>query len=343
MSTTENMGAPMPPYEPQKPSSSRSKSLPWVIAAALGLGGLNVYQYMGSTQQTTVIDQKTKELDESEKLKAELEKQYAQANSELDQMRTSNTDLNKMIDRQKEELLTQKNKISGLLNVKGDLNVARNEMKKLRDQVNGYMGEIAGLKEENKQLTNKNQTLTSEKESLTQTVAAERTQKESVTKEKEALASTKETLESEKKELSKKVNAASVVKAKDVTIQTIEVTKKGSEDNAKKARNINRINIAFKAEANAVTNPGSERFLIRVISPTGETIATQEGGSGRIKVLPNNEEVAYTTECSADYANKDSEVKLKYDFRNMTLQAGVYELEIYNKNYLCGKGTFKMK
>ncbi len=344
MSITENSNAGLPPiYQPEKPKKSRSKSLPWVLAAALGLGGLNVYQYMGNSQKQTVIEQKSKELDESEKLKAELEVQYAQANTELDQMRTSSADLNKMIDQQKEELLSQKNKISGLINVKGDLNVARNEMKKLRDQVNGYMAEISSLKQENQQLVSKNQTLSSEKDNLTQVVATERTEKEALTKEKETLTTTKTALEGEKKELSKKVNAASVVKVTDVVVSTIEVTKKGAEDKAKKARNINRINVKFKATANPVTNPGTERFFLRLIGPTGETLATQESGSGKIKVLPNNEEVAYTTEVSAEYNNQDEDVTVKYDIKNITLQSGMYEVEIYNKNYLCGKGSFKMK
>ena len=48
------------------------------------------------------------QLDESEQLKAELEKQYYEALSELEEMRGSNEELNALIESQKEELKTQK-------------------------------------------------------------------------------------------------------------------------------------------------------------------------------------------------------------------------------------------
>ncbi len=65
--------------------------------------------------QDSLVDSQTSKLEEADKLKIELEKQYQEALSELEEMRGSNEELNAIIDQQKEELKQQKNKIDALL------------------------------------------------------------------------------------------------------------------------------------------------------------------------------------------------------------------------------------
>lgn len=337
-----NNQGPAPMY-PQNNNNGGSKKLLTAAAAIIiALLGTNAYLLYNKTQQTQIIQQTTQNLDESEKAKAELEKTVAEANASLDQMRTQNADLNKLIDEQKAQLAAQKDKIGGLLANKNGLAQAKAEMSKLKSQISGYLAEISRLKEENTQLTTKNTQLTADKDNLTQEVSRERTQKEEIAAARAELAAQKEKVDSENKTLSKKVNAAAVIKADEIKVTTLEV-ENGKEDKAKKSKNVNRVKICFKALANNIADAGDEHFFVRIISPTGETLASKDSGGGKLTVLPKNEQILYTTENNVNYSNKDTDVCTNWDAKNITLAKGQYEVEVYNKGYLCGKGTFKIK
>lgn len=341
MIPANNQGS-TPPF-PQNNNNGGSKKLLTAAAAIIiALLGTNVYLLVNKSQQSQVIQQTTQNLDESEKAKAELEKTVAEANASLDQMRTQNADLNKLIDEQKAQLAAQKDKIGGLLASKSGLAQAKAEMLKLKDQISGYLAEISRLKDENTALTSKNTQLTTDKENLTQEVSRERTQKEEIAAARAELAAQKEKVDSENKTLSKKVNAAAVIKADAIKVTTLEV-ENGKEDKAKKSKNVNRVKICFKALANNIADAGEEHFFVRIISPTGETLASKDSGGGKLTVLPKNEQILYTTEDNMTYSNKDTDVCMNWDAKNITLTKGQYEVEVYNKGYLCGKGTFKVK
>jgi hypothetical protein len=333
---------PVPMY-PNNNNGGSKKLLTAAAAIIIALLGTNAYLLYNKSVQSTQLEQTTLNLDESEKAKAELEKTIAEANASLDQMRTNNADLNKLIDEQKAQLASQRDKIGGLLAVKGSLNKAKDEIQKLKDQVSKYIAEITRLKDENIALSSKNVELALDKENLNQEVAKERTQKEEIAAARAELAAQKEKVDTDNKVLSKKVNAASVIKTDAIKVTTMEVGENGKEDKAKKSKNVNRVKICFKALANAIADAGDERFFVRIISPTGETLASKDSGGGKITVLPKNEQILYTTEDHTNYSNKETDVCMNWDAKNITLAKGQYEVEVYNKGYLCGKGTFKIK
>jgi len=99
-----------------------------VIIALLGLFGLNVYQFVNNSNLQKDNLSKENELVQLEDAKAKLDKEYQQAVSDLNDMKTNNEELNRVIDSQKEELRIQKEKIGGLLKDSRNLALARKEI-----------------------------------------------------------------------------------------------------------------------------------------------------------------------------------------------------------------------
>jgi aspartate oxidase len=135
-----------------------------VIIALLGLFGLNVYQFVNNSNLQKDNLAKESELIELEDAKAKLDKEYQQAISDLNDMKTNNEELNKVIDSQKEELRIQKEKIGGLLKDSKNLAMARKEIESMKSKTQEYIAEINRLKSENAELVTKNTSLKTEKE-----------------------------------------------------------------------------------------------------------------------------------------------------------------------------------
>ena len=81
----------------------------WVLLGASIIG--NAYLLMDRSKMSDQVQQQVDKITESEQLNAELEKQYYEALSDLEEMRGSNDELNTMIETQKEELKQQKIKL----------------------------------------------------------------------------------------------------------------------------------------------------------------------------------------------------------------------------------------
>ena len=113
-----------------------------VIVALLGVTAFLLYN---NYNQDMVIDTQKTELLETEQLKAELEKQYYESLSELEEMRGSNEELNALIDQQKAQLAEQKDKIARSIrsgkSTKQELTDARSQIAQMKVQLDGYISE----------------------------------------------------------------------------------------------------------------------------------------------------------------------------------------------------------
>ena len=136
-------------------NNSRSNLITIAIAAIIALLGFSGYLLYQNNNLQKLSETQSFEIDESEKLKAELEKQYYESLSELEEMRGSNDELNALIAKQKDDLKEKTRQISGLLGTKNALSQARSEMEAMRVQLSGYIGEINTLKQQNAALTEK--------------------------------------------------------------------------------------------------------------------------------------------------------------------------------------------
>ncbi|RMG80460.1 MAG: hypothetical protein D6714_14605, partial [Bacteroidetes bacterium] len=98
----------------------------------------------------------------------------------------------------------------------------------------------------------------------------------------------------------------------------------------------------FKTTVNDVAKAGPEQFYIRIINPVGETMAIEELGSGKMINKSTGEEILYTQVKEYDYANDETQLCFNW-MPNVPFQKGRYDVEIYNKGHLAGKGSFLLK
>ncbi len=331
-----NPGSNVPPVVPPVTPNRRSASplLPIIIVVGLLLLGAAAWLTFESMSTTRQLEQKVAELEEAEKLKAELETQYNQAIAELDALKGDNEQINAMIEQQKGELEAQKGQISELLRDKKKLDAARREIAGLKAKVSEYIAQVEQLKAEQEQLTQDNVRLKSDKDSLAYTLQTKFV-------ENETLNTAKAQLVSEREELTKSVQAGSVIKVKDINVTGMKLRKSGKASEKESAKRIDQLKICFTTIANDVVQPGKEKFYVRIISPKGETLAIDDLGSGTT-VDKSGQEVRFTQVQEYDYANDETQLCFVWK-PNTAFQSGKYKVEIYNKGYFAGSDDFELK
>lgn len=303
-----------------------------IIILLLGAVGylwynLNKVSNKSQVQQTEMM--------ELQKVQAELDQDYQAALESLEEMRGSNTQLNALIDSQKEELKAQKEKINGLIWTKKELDKARAELKTLNVNVAKYLADIQQLKEENKLLTEDNS-------KLSQNLEAEVKAKEGVIEERNSLTQEKENLSKTNAALGSKVDMANSIKINFMEVKGYEVRDGGKLKEKSKAKDIEMLRVCFLTETNMVTPSGQKKFYIRIINPLGETVAVDDQGAGVLTNKLDNSQVRYTTSGDITYKNEDTNACIDWTVPN-ALAKGDYKIEMYNNGFLVGKGQFKLK
>jgi len=289
--------------------------------------------------QDTQITAQASEIDEQEKLKAELEKQYYESLSELEEMKTNNEDLNKMIEEQQAELKDQKDRVSRLLRDSKNLKSARSEMANMQAQLDTAIAQVTELKEQNAQLADANNKLAGERDQLQTDIT---TLGEEFQTTKATLVSEKEELTSKNANLSKTVVRASVINVQGVSVEGLKIKGSGKAKETDRADKVQQLKVCFNTTQNAVAKPGKEQFYVRIINPTGETLAIEEMGSGIMSGSDNKEQIRYTKVKEYDYSNDETELCFLWEPK-VAFEAGTYNVEVYNKGYISGTGKFTFK
>ena len=321
---------------------SRNNLAAWAIIAIIGLIGLNGYQWFSNSQLKTQNIRQEAELVELEKVQAELDQDYNNALESLEDMRGDNKELNNLIESQKKELKSQKDKINNLIWAKRELNKAKEEIANMNSQVASYVAEVTKLREENEMLYASNSELTQRNQTLSQQYADEQRARQEIEDARAVLAAEKERLAKSNEELDTKVDMANAIKINFMQVQGYKVNDKGKKKKKKKAKDINLIEVCFKTETNMVTSSGPKEFQIRLIDPMGETVAREDMGSGVLTNKLDNTQVRYTASGIIEYNNEDTEGCIDWSFQDR-LPKGLYDVEIYNNGFNVGKGTYKMK
>lgn len=323
--------------------TSKQRLLAIAAIVVMALLIVNAFLLYNKYNQSQVIEAQKTEIMESDKLKIEMEKQYHEALAELEEMRTTNEELNSIIDQQKAELKTQREKINQLLKDGGNLDRARMEIKNLTTQVSEYISRIEQLNAENEAIKGENQELVARAEQLAENLENERSKTQELAGEKEQLETVKSNLSKENEKLSDKVNLASVIKVKDISVVGMKQRDNGKMVKKKYAKNVDQLRICFSTEANEVANPGVEKFFVRIISPIGETMAIDDLGSGVLFDKSSGEEIRYTSIQEYDYSNDATEICYDWNPSAGNFQNGKYQVEVYNKGHLAGTSTFELK
>jgi myosin heavy subunit len=322
-----------PPIPPKKKSSGALVP----ILVGLGVIMLLAVAWLSYTSmiKARALEQKIALLEESEKVRQELENQYNEAIAELDALKGDNEQINALIDQQKAELAAQKNEIGRLLRDKRKLDAARAQIAELKTTVANSIAEIEQLQAEQEMLAQQNLLLLDEKDSLTATLQMKASENQELSKVKAKLVS-------ETKSLSKSVEVGSVVLVKKVKVTGQKLRKGGKASDRDKAKKVDQLKVCFTTVVNDLVQPGTEQFFIRIINPNGETLAIDDLGSGTMMNSKSGERVEYTQVKEYDYSNDEADLCFLWN-PNTPFDSGQYDVEIYNKGYLAGTGSFELK
>jgi myosin heavy subunit len=321
---------------------SKNNLAAWAIIAIIALIGLNGYQWFSNSQLKTQNIRQESELVELEKVQAELDQDYNNALESLEDMRGDNKELNNLIESQKTELRSQKDKINNLIWTKRELNKAKEEIANMNSQVAQYVAEVSKLREENQLLAANNSELTQQNATLSTQYQNEQRAKNEIEAARAVLATEKERLARTNEELDVKVDMANAIKINFMKVQGYKENDEGKRKKKSRAKNINVIEVCFTTETNMVTAPGKKEFQIRLIDPVGETVAREDMGSGVLTNKLDNTQVRYTASGIIEYNNEDTEACIDWNFTDR-LPKGIYDVEIYNNGFKVGNGTYKMK
>ncbi len=309
------------------------------IVLLLGTSGYLWIQNNNLKRDLTKYDNEIKVFTQTQ---AKLEKDYNLAISSLDELKGDNLELNKLIENQKAELAQQKNKISSLIWKSKKLKEAKKEITNLKNQALAYIQKIQDLKEQNIVLTGANQRLQKDKSELNDKLSLSTTQLAQKEEENDSLLTVKQKLEKDKRKLLFKTNKASVIRVGDISVKGYLLKSNGKYSRRRKAKNIELLKVCFNMEKNEITDIGEEIFYVRLIAPDGNTVYEEKAGSGILTKSIDATKMKYTKKYNVDYSGQEENICLILN-KDFPLKKGRYKVEIYNKGYLAGSDSFKLK
>lgn len=194
--------------------------------------------------------------------------------------------------------------------------------------------EIASLKEENGRLMAYSDSLSNEIGVLNEDrVTLQRRQQE--------LADTVNIFNQENRELSEKVNLAAALKAQNLNVTAINSKGKEKEKERYKARNVDKIKVAFNLAENPLTKQESKEIYLRVLDPEGAILADEAvGGGGFTTVAGENSK--YSAREVVSFTNDNQKVEMVYDYANQ-FRPGQYNIELFAEGYKIGNGNFVIR
>ena len=296
--------------------------------------------------QSQVISQQSTELADAEILKEDLQTQYEEVMNTLDEQKGENEELNAVIENQKTEIGERKKEISKLISsgkaTRQQLSQARSEIDNFKNELGRYLAELETVKSQNKVLTKEKIQLSEEKKVLQTNIESERLNVENLNAEKAVLVGLKENLEEKNSKLNQKVNYGSVVRVTEVKGIGQKTRNNGKTVQKSYAKNAEKIQVCFNTTENELANLGSEEFYVRIINPIGETMAIEELGSGVFNSARSKEQFRYTKKTEIAYETTIENVCINWE-PNVSFNSGIYQIEVYNKGFLAGTGSFQLK
>ncbi len=158
--------------------------------------------------------------------------------------------------------------------------------------------------------------------------------------ERQRLTDSVTTVVAQNQDLSTKVTRAAALKAQNVKIFAVYANGKVKEDDAYKAKRLDKIKLVYTLLDNPLTKEEPKDVYVRVLDPTGAVVSDMANGSGTFTVDGN--ETIYTTKQTVNYTNNGQNVELLYT-RGIPYKPGKYTVELYSEGFRIGAGELAVR
>lgn len=269
---------------------------------------------------------KTNEVEVKEEVISTLEFDKLQLKSDLQEMLIQYDTLNVQNDQLNAEMLAQQEQIRDMLKQiekhKDDgwiIHKLKKEAATLRDIMKGYVVTIDSLNTLNVDLKKDNQFLAEELSSV-------KTKAQELEKQKEGLESI--------------VATGSVLQASNVKSVGVRVRNNGNQIEVSRAKQAEIIRTCATIAQNRITESGKKTIYLRIISPDGVVLDSDELDGGRFDF--DGVSGKYSVKRTFDYANETMELCVFYNVQE-EIPNGKYIVELYERGSLIGKSELDLK
>ncbi len=285
---------------------SRKGTVPLIIIVILLAGTLAYLVYEYQDQKKQMVEMEEVLTSEKDSLTHELQNIMYR----YDTLKTSSDTL-------REQILLEKKRIKYLLRLQASnaqkIKLYKREIRTLREIMKSYIRQIDSLNTRNKMLTEENIQV--------------KTQLHSVKKSKEKL-------EKEKEELSGKVEIASVILAKNITVSPL--NKKGKVKN--KVDKVVKLKVCFTLRENPIAEAGNKVVYLRIQRPDSLILSGPE-----TEVFPlDDSKLVCSAKREVEYLNKDIDMCIFWT-NDGSLIPGKYNVYLYLEGHEIGQSVFLLK
>jgi len=276
------------------------------------LGGIT-YLFFSLRSKDATISELTKQYDLE---KEELTDEYSQLNLQYEGygLRIGNDSLATMLDAERskvqrilEELKTVKSTDTRRINK------LKKELETLRGIMKQYVAQIDSLSALNTQLRSENKAVNMRYQDVQQKASV---------------------LAQEKKALTDKVTLASILEARNITVESL--TNKGRL--AKKISKTAQLKFNFVINKNISAPTGEKYIYIRILQPDETPLVKKNDNV----FLFENKYINYSARRPIDYAGDEVSVTIYWDVEEF-LHPGTYRADIFADGYVIGTTTFALK
>ena len=254
-------------------------------------------------------------LEEENNLRSELDdilEQYDNSREEID-------NLNIDLDEKQLEIDNLKKEIRDLLNVKNDLNQAKQKIIKLQNISKKYFAQVDSLLGKTEELQIQNQTL--EQENIFLKNKNQQQNKELV-------------------EQNERLNIGSTLEVFDIEIDKLKLTSYGQERKVIWAKNIQLLRSCFKISANQIAISEPKTVYIQYIDPNGKLLQSSSSPDNSFFTIKDSI-VEFTISKLFNYNNEELELCVDWQ-RGEILESGRYKVLFYIEEKLVGNTILKL-
>jgi hypothetical protein len=293
-----------------------------VIVLLVLLNGFFAFNHYRTKKKADHIEAKRNELDS---LYAVAMYEIEQAKEKLKLLKGKNKKLDRILAEREKQLEEKQHEIDSLLKRSQlssiELVSVRKLVHSLRDDGNKYVDEVA-------KLNNRVVVLGKEKDSLNTTI-------------QDVISKNIQLIE-DKKLLNQQVVLGSLLKPENITGIGVRTRSNGQESETNVAKKSLKLKVCFDVAENRIALSERKEIFLKVISPSGATIAVESMGSGILIDAETGEPIQYTTKAAFDYDNSRKNICVYWQ-QNTAFSKGVYKVKFYQNNFFLNEGSFELK